>query len=499
MNEKFRAAVYARISISESKSDEDSTSIVNQKKIIEDYCEKNNIRIVDYYVDDGYSGGSFDRPAFNRLIKDIELGVINLVITKDISRLGRDFISTGNYIYKYFPDNNVRYIAILDNYDSLVPTISDDIIPFKAVLNDMYLKDISMKIKSSRHELMRQGLFVGSTVPYGYKRSDSDSRVLEIDPYSAGIVKKIFNLKIRGYSNSFIANKLSEEKILTPNVYNGRTKSGTYVRWNAETIAYILNNQVYVGLLIQRKYERYNLKSKKKRLLNSEEWIIKNNNHEAIIDEEVFEKVKRENKRSVIRHKKYNYLLKGLVKCNDCKNAMIVRRIKGDAVYCCKTYAKYGKSVCKMHYFRESILNKLIIDNLTKLCEFAPKKAIFDSIIKRGDIFRNIDQRIAFFESHIEENRDIIIQLYRDKENGVLSASEFLVLKKKLELDIETNNRIISKLEQRKSEYYNSTSKLVDKIIDFNKNDVIVKFIKFILIDENKDVHIYYTFRNIYA
>ena len=228
MESKYIAAVYVRISVSESKEENVSTSIVNQKNIIRDYCLNKGIQIYDYYIDDGYSGGNFDRPSFKRLLLDIKNELVNCVITKDISRLGRDFIGTGEYIYKFFPDNSIRYIAILDNYDSLIPTLSDDIIPFKAVLNDMYLNDISKKIKSSRHELMRKGYFLGSTVPYGYKRSLMDSRILEIDDYASSIVKRIFSMKEAGLSTTIIARKLTHEKVMPPNIYNNRDLNKTF-------------------------------------------------------------------------------------------------------------------------------------------------------------------------------------------------------------------------------------------------------------------------------
>ena len=254
MNKKYKAGVYARISISESNIGGDRTSIVNQKSIIEEYCRNKDIEIVDYYIDDGYSGGNFDRPSFNRMLDDLNKKIINLVITKDISRLGRDFIGTGNYIYKYFPEHDIRYIAVLDNYDSLNPSISDDIIPFKAVLNDMYLKDISRKIKSSRHELMRKGYYMGSTVPYGYKRSVTDSRILEIDEYSSFIVKGIFSLKDKGNSSSSIARLLTDEGIEPPSIYNKRNINISKFSdiWKAETIDYILSNEVYIGKMTQR-------------------------------------------------------------------------------------------------------------------------------------------------------------------------------------------------------------------------------------------------------
>ena len=202
----YRAGGYVRLSKEDLEKIKgellDSISITNQKNIITDFINSNDdIELVDFYVDDGYSGGNFDRPEFKRLINDIECGVINCVITKDTSRLGREFIETGNYMFKYFPEHDVRYISILDNFDTFNPNGTEDVIPFKAVINDMYIKDISRKVKSVRHNLMKQGLFVGSSVPYGYKRSDEDNRKLVIDDYAAKVVKRIFNMKDKGITD----------------------------------------------------------------------------------------------------------------------------------------------------------------------------------------------------------------------------------------------------------------------------------------------------------
>lgn len=261
----YKAAGYARLSITEN-NDGESSSIVNQKECIKDYAKKAGIEIYDYYVDDGYSGGNFERPAFKRLINDIECGIINCVITKDTSRLGRDFIGTGAYIYKYFPENDVRYISILDEFDTEEPRSNDDMIPLKTVINDMFLKETSRKIISVRHNLMEQGLFVGSTVPYGYARSKDDNRKLVVDEYAANIVKRIFKMKINGESPNMIARSLTNEGILPPSVYNNKKIKKTFTTnlWKGSAINNIITNEVYIGTLIQGKYKRVSLKSKKK-------------------------------------------------------------------------------------------------------------------------------------------------------------------------------------------------------------------------------------------
>lgn len=496
MNSDYIAAIYARISVSESKEDNISTSIVNQKNIIRDFCLKEGIQIYDYYVDDGYSGGNFDRPSFKRLLLDIKKGLINCVITKDISRLGRDFISTGEYIYKFFPDNDIRYIAVLDNYDSLVPALSDDIIPFKAVLNDMYLKDISKKIKSSRHDLMRKGFFMGSTVPYGYKRSLFDSRLLEIDDYAAKVVKRIFSMREKGLSATIIARKLTHEKVLPPNIYNNKEFKWGHLSmiWKSATINYILKNIVYTGTLIQRKYDRVSLKSKRKRLLKEDEWIILENNHPSIIDRQQFELVNNLCKGDHVRNRKYDYLLKGLVHCNECSSTMLVRKLKSSSIYCCRTYAKYRDNICTMHYFREDVLNELIFKSLDEQIKIIDVNSIARRI---GDdyYFSKLKSVITNIDNKIKKLLGMKLELYKDKLEGVVNENDFNMINDSIKLELmeqeKEKNRILESLKENET----LVETIIKEGLNINKKEIISKFISNITIDEDKVVRIFYKFR----
>lgn len=508
MKKKYVAGVYARVSVSESNCREFSTSIINQKAIIDEYSINNSIEIYDYYIDDGYSGGNFDRPSFNRMIKDIKNGLINCVITKDISRLGRDFIGTGNYIYKFFPDNGIRYIAILDNFDTENPTINDDYIPFKTVINDMYLKDTSKKIKSSRHKLMQKGYYVGSTIPYGYKRSSIDSRILEIDPYSSSIVKRIYLMRERGMSTSAIARILTNDNVLPPDVYNNKNNKCTLLSnvWKASTVSYILSNKVYLGILTQRKYERVSLKSKRKILTPEDTWIVVKSNHPAIIDSSLFYSVNNKEKNNSIRLKKYDYLFKGLVKCEDCLSTMLVRRLKktsGDtAIYCCRTYAKYRNGTCSMHYFREDVLNSLVIDKVRRLFNSVEKKKIINicnKVISNCEIYKTIDNELNSIRKKINEFENIIINLYKDRAEGIINSHEFAVIKKSVDAEIETLNSKEKQLINKRESLNITPNYLVDKLINFEGYNKFMfsKIINMITIDNNKVVRIYYKFGSI--
>ena len=265
-------------------------------------------------------------------------------------------------MFKYFPEHNIRYIAILENFDTSNPNGVEDMIPFQTIINDWYLKDISKKIKSVRQNKMRQGLYMGSTVPYGYKRSKNNNCKFEVDKYSSRIVKRIFKMRLEGMTPTMIARKLSDEKIDPPSIYSGKNIKKTYTTylWGLSTINQILQNQIYIGNLVQRKFDKVNYKSKKKVKIDEEDWIIVENFVEPIINKKDFKVVQEMKVKNIGRcQKKYDYLLKGLVVCGDCGKKMTVRRRqskgkdKGDSYenyYCCSNNIRYRNGVCSLHY-----------------------------------------------------------------------------------------------------------------------------------------------------
>lgn len=513
-NSNFIAGAYLRLSVEDDEKSSDdfySSSIINQKTIINNFCKKNNITIYKYYIDDGYSGGNFNRPSFKKMVNDIENRKINCILTKDMSRLGRDFLETGNYIFKYFPEKNVRYISILDNYDSFNPNGIEDIIPFKAVINDIYLSDISKKIKSARHNLMRRGFFISGSVPYGYKRSEKDSRILVIDDYSSKIVKKIFNYKLNGISSKKISNILTDNGIMPPAIYSNKNirYSITSNIWKPSTINSILKNQIYTGTLIQGKYERINLKTKKKRLLPKDKWIIIENAVPKIIDESVFNKVKMLMKKNETRINKYDYLLKNFVYCDDCKKHMLVRRIKKrkednpfKTIYLCKTYSLYGLSVCSMHYYSEEKLN----DNVVKfLKNIIIKYSNSDLFLSKINFFLKNKFNLNYYKNQIEylckKNNKIqtaLNNLYIDKLNNIISELEYFNLKEKFNYEINKNNENICSLKSNLKKFnlnfndFNYKRNIIDNFYDnFYKNKLIIcSLIDRIYICENKSIKI---------
>lgn len=286
----YKVGIYIRLSKEDllKNKNQESESIVNQRSLIENFLKDIGLKVSKEYVDDGFSGTTFDRPAFNELIKDIESKEINMVVTKDLSRLGRDYIKSGYYLEEYFPLKKVRYISILDNIDTGVDSTNNDIAPFRALFNDMQSKDTSKKIRSVLVDLKKQGLFIGNSASFGYKKDPNDKHKLIIDEYASKIVRKIFDLALSNYTNKEIAEFLNNKKIKTPRDYK-LNKEGH--KWTSTNVYQILHNYMYTGNMTQGIQAKLNYKSKRRIFLDKSHWIIVPNTHEAIITENEFNKL----------------------------------------------------------------------------------------------------------------------------------------------------------------------------------------------------------------
>ena len=321
-NETFKVGIYLRLSRDDEREDE-SQSISNQRDYIMNYIIRNNLMLIDEYVDDGVSGTQFDRDGFERLISDIENGRINMVITKDTSRLGRNISQSLYYSTEYFQEKNVRYVALTDGVDTFDKSQNTDMLMFKAFYNEMYVKDISTKIKATLNSQKRNGKFMGGIAPFGYQRNlPYDKHELIIDEEQAEIVKRIFNMFINGKGVKKIANILTDENIPIPSIQknlNRGVKSSVYGVWQETTISDILTNPTYKGDLTQNREYKVSYKSKKRRKNKKENWIIAKGACPAIIDEETFkiaQDMYSKNKNRAENSKEY--LLRGFLVCKEC-------------------------------------------------------------------------------------------------------------------------------------------------------------------------------------
>lgn len=449
LNKSYMAAVYLRLSkedgdLSQKTDKTESNSIANQKTLILHTLESMpEVTLFDIYIDDGYTGLNFERPEFRRMYGDICSGKVNMVIVKDLSRLGRDYIDSGRYVQKVFPSMKVRFVSVLDHYDSLTASQSDAnlLIPVKNFVNDSYSRDISGKVRSHQDVMRENGLYVGSFVAYGYKKSKENKNRIEPDAYSAGIVKKIFAWKLGGMSAERIALKLNQLGVMAPSEYKRyqglNYKSGfqtkTKAQWSAKTVIRILKNRIYIGVMEQGKREKVNYKLDKVVEKPEEEWASVTGVHKAIIDRTDFENVSRLLSMDIIKapEDENSYLFSGMLFCSECGRSM-VRRINryknGDYVYyICSTYNK-GKG-CTRHGIEEAAIKEIVLDSIRRHIEqIAEMEEIVREVSlmegKRRDIIAN-DQEILKKYEEANQCRKMEVSLHKDFLEGVISKEEY--------------------------------------------------------------------------
>ena len=322
--QKFKTAGYIRLS-KEDKIKDESNSVTNQKLIITSFVEKNeDLELIDFYIDDGYSGTTFDRPEYKRMFKDIVEGKVNTIIVKDLSRFGRNHIESDNYLENILPGYNVRFISIIDDIDSLKnpKSVSSIAVPLKNLMNDQYARDISEKVRSTLKIKQLNGEFIGVTAPYGYLKNPKYKHKFIIDKEASYIVKKIFNMILLGKSRKEIAEHLNSKNVLTPSLYklikekNNNEELIRSKKWNAEIVNRILRNETYTGTLIQNIKTKPNYRANKLIDVNKDEWIITENHHEPIISKDKFDEVQKLLDRKVKANKDNEIdLFSGYLKC----------------------------------------------------------------------------------------------------------------------------------------------------------------------------------------
>lgn len=296
---KYYVATYLRLSQEKMGiGSDESGSITSQRLIIDKYIEEHSEMVfVKEYVDDGFSGSSFERPGFKALIRDIECGFVNTVIVKDLSRFGRDYVGVGNYIYRYFPEHGIRFLTVDGSYDSLEDERNNytcnEMVTFKSLFNDMYSLDCSKKVRAAYKRQQERGLFTGTYAPYGYQKDIKDPHKLIPREDTAKVVKWIFEQYVSGKSQQWIKEYLESKEIPAPGSYHNRCDYNKKYRWHIKTISDILDNQVYIGNMVQRKTRKLNYKSKKTLVIEPESQVIVLNTHDSIIDMETFEKTRK--------------------------------------------------------------------------------------------------------------------------------------------------------------------------------------------------------------
>ena len=434
----YHVALYIRLS-KEDENEGPSESVNNQKSLLEEFVQQHRLSVYDFYIDDGVSGTTFDRPDFKRMIGDIEAKKVNMVVTKDLSRLGRDYILTGHYMERYFPEHRVRYISLLDGIDTGVDSTANDITPFRAIMNDMYAKDISKKISSVKHDKQRKGLFIGGKPVYGYKMHPSEKNKIVIDEEAAPVVRRIFGMALEGESCRGIAARLNAEGVPTPAAYAGLpvARPGPYTGlWSSERISDMLQNETYIGNMVQGRSKKINYKTKKCLKQDPKDWIVVAGTHEPLIDRKTFDKVQMlVASRKHTRSRTYDFLLKGLIFCRECGYPLAVlnrKNAKGEDVlyFVCRTYQRFTKAgVCTCHTIKEQTVTRAVVEKVWEVCkeylradELLPlaQREVAKTLAERSNV-----KEIAALHAKIESLTAHLDKMYMDKLSGVLDDRDF--------------------------------------------------------------------------
>ena len=508
----YKVALYIRLSKEDEKPGE-SESISNQRSMLQRFAKKERLYVVDEYIDDGISGTTFERPGFKRMIRDIEAGKVNMIITKDLSRLGRDYIQTGYYLEKYFPENRVRYISLLDNIDTGIESGSNDITPFKSILNDMYAKDISSKIKSVKHNKQDLGLFIGGKAPFGYKSSVETTNKLVIDEEARKVIERIFSEAKSGKSCFAIATDLTSDGIPTPSQYaslNGAKISKISKRWSDARIREILLNEVYIGNMVQGRVKKISYKSKKTMKLPKDEWKIVPGTHEAIISKEDFYKVREmidSRKRTKVR--KYDYLLKGLVYCHECgkKVGCTAREIINGRTYYFRCATYYKSKECSPHNMKADVVEQIVVEKIKEICnKYADKtklKEITKNHLEKKKGKELYEKELNDCNIKLEKIDNEIDSIYNDKLNGILLEEDFYRIYNRKKEEKEVMHKRIAELKRYLENDVVDEEELIEKTVEkfFMTESInralIVDFIDRVEVGKDKNIYIIFKFKTL--
>ena len=509
----YHAALYIRLS-KEDESEGPSESVNNQQSLLNEFVRQQHLSVYDTYIDDGWSGTSFDRPNFQRMIADIEARKVNMVITKDLSRLGRDYILTGHYMERYFPEHRVRYISLLDGIDTGVDSTANDITPFRAIMNDMYAKDISKKISSVKHDKQRKGLFIGGKPVYGYKMHPTEKNKIVIDEDAAPMVRRIFGMALDGISCRQIAAQLNAEGIPTPAAYAGLpvANPGPYTGlWSSERISDMLQNETYTGSMVQGRTRKISYKSKKCIKQNRRDWVVVEGTHEPIIDRETFDKVRTlVASRKHTRSRTYDFLLKGLIFCRECGYPLAVLNRKNAAgedrlYFVCRTYQRFTKAgVCTSHTIKEETVTRAVVDKVREVCgaylqaeQLLPQA---QRVVAQAAAETDNEKEAAALKAKIDSLTAHLDRIYMDKLGGVLDEADFQRIYAKVKADRTSLEQRLSQLDRpdfSPEKQAGLAKKLVERFLETasTNRELLVSLIERVELTADKQIIIKFCFK----
>lgn len=474
--ELFYTGIYLRLSV-EDNGKKDADSIENQKKLLLEYVSaRSYLLLKDIYIDNGYTGTDFERPEFNRMLKDAQSGKINCIVVKDLSRLGRNYVEAGNYIEKIFPFLGLRFIAVNDSYDSGSLTSGDELgASLKNVVNDVYAKDISRKVGTAMKQKRLQGEYIGNYAPYGYLKDPKDKNHLIVDPETSPIVTEIFEMRAEGDGIGTIARKLNERGILSPGrlryergIITNNNKKGKELLWNRHVITDLLRNVVYIGNLAQGRSLSCLHKGIPFHRTDKSEWDFVENTHEPIISVDLWERVQeidaRKSQEAKISHGKYSDIPKRespygkLLRCGDC--GRIIKQVhsyntsaKGTTVYYnykCPQNIEHGDTACPKKNIRAAELDEAVLETIRKQMEvFMDTKKVLKSLItlkKEKAKQAAPDKRLQNIKNEIDRRKGLCTSLYTDLKEGILTQEEYLYAKERYQNEISQLEKELEEL-----------------------------------------------------
>ena len=465
MSNLKKTALYCRLS-QDDGLEGDSNSIQNQKNILQKFAEDHHFPNPCFYVDDGFSGGNFQRPAFQQMISDMENGEIGIIVTKDLSRLGRNQLHTGLYIEERFPMFGVRYIAINDNVDT-DSSESNDLMPFKNLFNEWFIRDTSRKIRAVLKAKAERGERLGTRAPYGYIK-DPETKKLAVDDEAAAIVRRIFAMCASGNGPSQIARILKKEQVLTPTMY-AYTRYGMNhtcldtahpYNWSDSAIANLLENEIYLGNTVNMKYSTKSYKDKRRVEHSREGCLVFKDTHPALITQEVWDIVQRvrKNRRRPTKMEEQNKY-SGLVFCADCGSNMVLHRARTMSAsynhFTCRTYKKDGES-CTGHYIRECVLDEVVLEDLRRVTAMARERpeefAAYIGSRQSAEIQREIrrqEKELAAMRKRKAELDAIFKKLYENSVLSRITTEQFQMLSSSY---TEEQNQIAAGIPQKEAD-----------------------------------------------
>lgn len=525
ISDTYRVAMYLRLSQDDEKYDKDfkaeSNSISNQRLQIQDYIDKNEeMELAKEYVDDGYSGINFERPAFKEMMEDVITGSINCIVVKDLSRFGRDYIDSGRYLQRVFPSLDIRFIALNDNYDSFTASETEKnlVIPFKNFINDNYCRDTSAKVRSVCKVKRKQGQFISNYAPYGYEKDKEDKHKIVIDKEVEYVVRKIFSMKLEGYSSYSIAKHLNDNGIPSPMEHKKakgiRYKTGfstkAVAKWDTPAVNRILTNEVYIGTLQQGKREKINYKLDKVVSKDKSDWIEIEDNHEAIIDPHDFEIVQKllkcDIKAKTVGEKAD--LFSGLLFCKDC-NAQMTKKVdkrgKTPTVYyICSSYNK-GQD-CSRHSIKQEELQRTVLEMIRHYIQYLGEYETVSEKIKEMEVsyelFQKIDKRQEYTKKSKAKFELLKSSLYQDLKEGIIAEEEFYDMREFYTNRIVESELILEKQSKEIARLYKKSLGNQNFLADIKKyqnigtleRGLLVRLVDKIYVLEDKKIEIQFNY-----